>query len=79
MLSRESGAWKIKCLQFLAIAANRIKASIPTDAVGGGEQDISGRIIAASPIITAFGNATTVRNPNSSRFWKFMKKINFDE
>jgi myosin heavy subunit len=39
--------------------------------------DVSERIIAASPILEAFGNAQTLRNPNSSRFGKWMV-LNFD-
>ena len=34
---------------------------------------VADRIIASSPILEAFGNAQTTRNPNSSRFGKYME------
>ena len=40
--------------------------------------DIANRIISASPILESFGNAQTLRNPNSSRFGKWME-LDFDE
>jgi myosin heavy subunit len=82
LISGESGAGKTEatkqCLSFLAAIAG---ASV-TGSSSGGERrrksklegtkdeaiDISNRIIAASPILESFGNAQTLRNPNSSRF-----------
>lgn len=37
--------------------------------VGG----LDSRVIESSPILESFGNAKTLRNPNSSRFGKFLK------
>lgn len=79
LISGESGAGKTEatkgCLDFLTEVAesnNQLKAS------GGGiKVDIAGRIIAASPILEAFGNAQTIKNPNSSRFGKWME-LNFN-
>jgi myosin heavy subunit len=88
--SGESGAGKTEatksCLQFLTIAAELASnpASIPgkdkRSSVSVGSKGIqlsgiAGRVIAASPILEAFGNAKTIRNPNSSRFGKWLELI----
>jgi len=76
--SGESGAGKTEatkeCLNFLTYAANNsVPTSNTSDKNSKKDRSISGRIIAASPVLEAFGNASTVRNPNSSRFGKFME------
>jgi len=39
---------------------------------------MAGVVLHSTPVFEAFGNATTVMNPNSSRFGKFMRVL-FDE
>ena len=91
LVSGESGAGKTEAtkqtLAFLANIAGATTVKVPTDTnkrrdsklIGTKNSaiDIANRIIAASPILESFGNAQTLRNPNSSRFGKWME-LNFD-
>uniref|UniRef100_A0A8C2Z7T5 Myosin heavy chain, fast skeletal muscle-like n=1 Tax=Cyclopterus lumpus TaxID=8103 RepID=A0A8C2Z7T5_CYCLU len=77
LITGESGAGK-------TVNTKRVIQYFATIAVAGGkkaEQQTSGKIkgsledqiIAANPLLEAYGNAKTVRNDNSSRFGKFIR------
>lgn len=66
MVSGESGAGKTETAKIIM----RFLTSIArTDAARGGQ--IQDKIVKANPILESFGNASTVRNHNSSRFGKY--------
>ncbi len=62
LISGESGAGKTvaskKILHFLALSSTNMNAA----------NTVRDRLLQSNPILEAFGNATTIRNDNSSRF-----------
>ena len=88
IISGESGAGKTeaakKCVAYLAAAAREVsleevngeddtKVSVTMATMTAtATPTVADRIMAASPVLEAFGNAKTLRNNNSSRFGKWM-------
>uniref|UniRef100_A0A8C2XQK4 Myosin heavy chain n=1 Tax=Cyclopterus lumpus TaxID=8103 RepID=A0A8C2XQK4_CYCLU len=71
LITGESGAGK-------TVNTKRVIQYFATISVGGPKRDTSkgsleDQIIAANPLLEAYGNAKTVRNDNSSRFGKFIR------
>lgn len=81
LISGESGAGKTEatkqCLDYLTRVSSNPNDQNSSDPLQVSK--IATRIIAASPILEAFGNAQTIRNPNSSRFGKWMELIFSEE
>lgn len=77
VISGESGAGKSEAtkliLQFLTDVSHKATGSTQV----GGTSTLEAQILAANPILEAFGNAKTLRNNNSSRFGKLIT-VNFD-
>lgn len=74
LISGESGAgktWNTKqCLSYITEVTGKMSRR-KQDATDLKEASIETKILAANPILEAFGNAKTVRNDNSSRFGRF--------
>uniref|UniRef100_A0A4W6DH69 Myosin, heavy chain b n=1 Tax=Lates calcarifer TaxID=8187 RepID=A0A4W6DH69_LATCA len=76
LITGESGAGKTvntkRVIQYFATIA--VAGGKKTDPVPGKMQgSLEDQIIAANPLLEAYGNAKTVRNDNSSRFGKFIR------
>ncbi|KAJ8259936.1 hypothetical protein GJAV_G00175180 [Gymnothorax javanicus] len=76
LITGESGAGKTvntkRVIQYFAtIAVAGQKKAEPTP--GKMQGSLEDQIIAANPLLEAYGNAKTVRNDNSSRFGKFIR------
>ncbi|XP_047184250.1 myosin heavy chain, fast skeletal muscle [Scophthalmus maximus] len=76
LITGESGAGKTvntkRVIQYFAIIAmtGSKKADASASKMKGSLED---QIIAANPLLEAYGNAKTIRNDNSSRFGKFIR------
>ncbi|KAM8723547.1 myosin heavy chain, fast skeletal muscle-like isoform 1-T1 [Acanthopagrus schlegelii] len=78
LITGESGAGKTvntkRVIQYFAtiaaIGAKKSDAQQQTSKIKGSLED---QIVAANPLLEAYGNAKTVRNDNSSRFGKFIR------
>jgi myosin heavy subunit len=82
VISGESGAGKTETCKILLryLCGRSGEDSRPSAQPEGSEPSLTldQRIIESNPIMESFGNATTHRNPNSSRFGKFLKLLYTD-
>ncbi|XP_068598563.1 myosin heavy chain, fast skeletal muscle-like [Brachionichthys hirsutus] len=76
LITGESGAGKtvntkrvIQYFATIAVAGGKKHEAVP----GKMQGSLEDQIIAANPLLEAYGNAKTVRNDNSSRFGKFIR------
>ena len=76
IISGESGAGKTEatkqCLDMLTFLCPAAATSSSSSS-SSSSSDVTRKILAASPVLEAFGNAKTLRNHNSSRFGKWME------
>ncbi|KAI1890299.1 hypothetical protein AGOR_G00152310 [Albula goreensis] len=77
LITGESGAGKTvntkRVIQYFATIAVAGGAKKAEPAPGKMQGSLEDQIIAANPLLEAYGNAKTVRNDNSSRFGKFIR------
>ncbi|XP_029948675.1 myosin heavy chain, fast skeletal muscle-like isoform X2 [Salarias fasciatus] len=77
LITGESGAGKTvntkRVIQYFATIAVASGKKTTESAPGKMQGSLEDQIIAANPLLEAYGNAKTVRNDNSSRFGKFIR------
>lgn len=77
IISGESGAGKTEatkqCLSYLAFVGAQKRKHVVQESVDSITTPVQQRILQASPILEAWGNAKTLRNDNSSRFGKYIE------
>ncbi|XP_040926920.1 myosin heavy chain, fast skeletal muscle-like isoform X2 [Betta splendens] len=77
LITGESGAGKTvntkRVIQYFATIAVSSSAKKAEPVPGKMQGSLEDQIIAANPLLEAYGNAKTVRNDNSSRFGKFIR------
>ncbi|KAK9528962.1 hypothetical protein VZT92_013087 [Zoarces viviparus] len=77
LITGESGAGKTvntkRVIQYFATIAVAGGKKQPEQTAGKIKGSLEDQIIAANPLLEAYGNAKTVRNDNSSRFGKFIR------
>lgn len=78
IISGESGAGKTEAtkliMQYLAAVNNKTASATlarSASSTASSSSLVTEQILEASPLLESFGNATTVRNDNSSRFGKY--------
>ena len=82
VVSGESGSGKTETakvlISFLANHRDRrdaVRLREAAKTVATTEEQVHDRVISATPILEAFGNASTIRNKNSSRFGKYHRLL----
>mmetsp|Transcript_14245 Transcript_14245/g.31105 ORF Transcript_14245/g.31105 Transcript_14245/m.31105 type:complete len:1134 (-) Transcript_14245:53-3454(-) len=76
LVSGESGAGKTETVKIAMNHMASVQAG-PSKSTGNGLDPVVKRVVESNPLLEAFGNASTRRNDNSSRFGKYLQ-LQFD-